>query len=372
MANCLIKRSGGGVDCDNATATAADVLEGKTFGGKSSDELIRGTMTNRGTYNKSVTLNSSVIIPAGYHNGTGKITYPLSTKAGGTYTPKASDQTIPVQGYYLTSDIIRKGDSLLKPENIVFGKKLFGITGNYRDSAHAVKVFTSNTTYVVPANVYKLDIFCVGGGGAGGRGRVYTNEDEHAVGGGGGAGGHTTTKTGVTVTPGESLTITIGAGGAGDRGRDGSATSLKRGDTVLCEAAGGSGPGYFNDNNPGTSGTGSGGYGGYASYYAESNGSNGGDGVYAFGDSSINGIKYGAGGGGGYAARGYYMAGSAGKGGTTGGGEGGSWDSGGTGGQAGTGAGGGGGGGSLGLSGGGTFNGGNGGSGAILIRASTT
>ena len=136
MANCLIKRSGGGVDCDNATATAADVLEGKTFGGKSSDELIRGTMTNRGTYNKSVTLNSSVIIPAGYHNGTGKITYPLSTKAGGTYTPKASDQTIPVQGYYLTSDIIRKGDSFLKPENILIGKKIFGVTGTFRDTAY--------------------------------------------------------------------------------------------------------------------------------------------------------------------------------------------------------------------------------------------
>ena len=136
MANCLIKRSGGGVDCDNATATAADVLEGKTFGGKSSDELIRGTMTNRGTYNKSVTLNSSVIIPAGYHNGTGKITYPLSTKAGGIYTPKASDQTIPVQGYYLTSDIIRKGDSFLKPENILIGKKIFGVTGTFRDTAY--------------------------------------------------------------------------------------------------------------------------------------------------------------------------------------------------------------------------------------------
>ena len=39
MAECLLlKAGGGGVDCDAATAMKSDVLAGKTFGGKDSDE----------------------------------------------------------------------------------------------------------------------------------------------------------------------------------------------------------------------------------------------------------------------------------------------------------------------------------------------
>lgn len=53
--------------------------------------------------------------------------------AGGTYTPKNTDIVIPCAKKYLTSAIICKGDTNLKPENILMGKTIFGVTGTFRD-----------------------------------------------------------------------------------------------------------------------------------------------------------------------------------------------------------------------------------------------
>lgn len=74
MAECLLlKAGGGGVDCDAATAMKSDVLAGKTFGGKDSDDLQTGTMVNNGAKTASLNCGGSYTIPAGYHNGSGKI-----------------------------------------------------------------------------------------------------------------------------------------------------------------------------------------------------------------------------------------------------------------------------------------------------------
>lgn len=74
MAECLLLKAGcGGVDCDAATAMKSDVLAGKTFGGKNSDDLQTGTMVNNGAKTASLNCGGSYTIPAGYHNGSGKI-----------------------------------------------------------------------------------------------------------------------------------------------------------------------------------------------------------------------------------------------------------------------------------------------------------
>lgn len=55
-------------------ATAADVLSGKTFSNASGNDLT-GSMPNRGAVNQTITTqNGQYTIPAGYHNGSGKIT----------------------------------------------------------------------------------------------------------------------------------------------------------------------------------------------------------------------------------------------------------------------------------------------------------
>ena len=55
------------------TAVAAEVLEGKTFSNSSNIE-IPGEMPNRGTINQTLNAGGSYTIPAGYHNGSGKVT----------------------------------------------------------------------------------------------------------------------------------------------------------------------------------------------------------------------------------------------------------------------------------------------------------
>ena len=76
MAEALLLKSGGGggVDCDAATVRPEDVLSGKTFGGKDNDELQTGTMVNNGAKTASLNCGGSYTIPAGYHNGSGKVT----------------------------------------------------------------------------------------------------------------------------------------------------------------------------------------------------------------------------------------------------------------------------------------------------------
>lgn len=54
------------------TATAPDVLSGKTFG--TENGVVGGTMPNRGAVNMTLTdFGQQYIIPAGYHNGLGKV-----------------------------------------------------------------------------------------------------------------------------------------------------------------------------------------------------------------------------------------------------------------------------------------------------------
>ena len=114
---------GGGADLDVVTAGAGDVLAGKVIVGADGEPLTgtlalsgtaadsqvlsgqtyyntdaktkrTGTMTNRGAWNGSAAMNGSVTIPAGYHNGSGKVTGPAITNRGaygGTGNSRGND-----------------------------------------------------------------------------------------------------------------------------------------------------------------------------------------------------------------------------------------------------------------------------------------
>lgn len=170
--------SGGGsgsTDLSFVTATASDILAGKT-GADSSGNAVNGSMTNNGAWSTAKTSNGDVPIPAGFHNGSGKVSVNVSTSPGaldtpsisfdttngkftatskvktsgyigtsekksasytitrylgGEYTPKKASQTIPLTGQYCTGDVIIKGDNNLVPANIKNGISIFGVLGSY-------------------------------------------------------------------------------------------------------------------------------------------------------------------------------------------------------------------------------------------------
>ena len=150
---------GGGADLDVVTAGAGDVLAGKVIVGPDGEPLTgtlalsgnasdgqvlngqtyyntdaktkrTGTMPNRGAVNQSLAINGSYTIPAGYHNGSGKVTQNVPTKGAQTYTPGTTSQTI-AANQYLTGPQTIKGDPNLRPENIKKGVSIMGIIGTW-------------------------------------------------------------------------------------------------------------------------------------------------------------------------------------------------------------------------------------------------
>ena len=143
----------------DSNAVAGELLKDKTAYVKGNK--ITGTMANQGAKTASLNCGGSYTIPAGYHNGSGKVTANslasqtdanaaagdilkdktawvkgskitgnMATMAGGTYTPSTSQQTVSCNGKKMTSDIIVKGDANLIAGNIIAGKSIFGVAGN--------------------------------------------------------------------------------------------------------------------------------------------------------------------------------------------------------------------------------------------------
>ncbi len=186
--------SGGGsgsTDLSFVTATASDILAGK-IGADSSGNAVNGSMTNNGAWSTTKTSNGDVPIPAGFHNGSGKVSVNVSTSPGaldtpsisfdttngkftatskvktsgyistsekksasytitrylgGEYTPKKASQTIPLTGQYCTGDVIIKGDNNLVPANIKNGISIFGVAGSYTGDGGNVISITSSRTW---------------------------------------------------------------------------------------------------------------------------------------------------------------------------------------------------------------------------------
>ena len=149
---------GGGADLDAVTASAGDVLAGKVIVGPDGEPLTGtlalsgsasdgqvlgrqtyyntdaktkriGTMPNRGAVSQSLAINGSYTIPAGYHNGSGKVTQSVKTKGAQTFTPGRSNQSIGANQWLSGAQTIM-GDPNLVSGNIRDGVTIFGTRGN--------------------------------------------------------------------------------------------------------------------------------------------------------------------------------------------------------------------------------------------------
>ncbi|MCD4483061.1 hypothetical protein LQR31_01035 [Chromobacterium vaccinii] len=177
----------------------------------------------------------------------------------------------------------------------------YGITDaptfEYVKRSRGKKLFTTDGTFTVPADVTTIYVSGTGGGG-GGSGKA-TSSDPY--GGAGGGGAEAVLAKEIAVKPGTSLTITIGKGGSGGAaglaGVSGGATSF--GDLLTLKGGGGA---TAAGNTPNSQGGIAGGNGGNAGGdYASSSvpGSGGGTIFGAGGSCGANGVKGGLYGGGG-------------------------------------------------------------------------
>ena len=92
-------------------AVAADVLKGKTFSNGTQVGLT-GTMENRGAVSQSLNAGGSYTIPAGYHNGSGKVTAnSLSSQTSATAAAGniLSGKTAWVNGSKITGTMTNRG-----------------------------------------------------------------------------------------------------------------------------------------------------------------------------------------------------------------------------------------------------------------------
>lgn len=111
----------------SADAGAANVLSGYT--GWVNGTKITGTMTNRGAVSQALAANGSYTIPAGWHNGSGKVTQSLTTQAAVSITPGRAKKTACAANRWTTGNIVILGSSALTAGNIKKDKIIFGVTG---------------------------------------------------------------------------------------------------------------------------------------------------------------------------------------------------------------------------------------------------
>ena len=112
-------------------ATAADVAAGKTFTSVAGLK-VTGTKVDLDTSDATATATDILSGKTAYVNGS-KITGSIASKAAATYTPGTADQTI-ASGQYLSGAQTVKGDANLVAGNIKSGVSIFGVAGTYEGS----------------------------------------------------------------------------------------------------------------------------------------------------------------------------------------------------------------------------------------------
>ncbi len=120
MARCILMTGGGGgVMSEDTTVSAEDVLEGKTYlGSDTDDEIGVGTMPNNDSFSSTLNCGQSILIPKGYHTGSGKITansLASQTPGNATAASMLNGRTGWVNGKKITGTIPSQGAATFSP-----------------------------------------------------------------------------------------------------------------------------------------------------------------------------------------------------------------------------------------------------------------
>lgn len=152
--NFFIKASAEG------NSVAADVLAGKTFS-NDADTGLTGTMPNNGAVSQSLGINGTYNIPAGYHNGSGKVTQSITTKGAATYNPSTSAQTITAGQYLSGAQTIAATTGTSAVSDVLSGKTFnsasgIGLTGTMPNngSVGIQTLTTEGAEYTIPSGCH--------------------------------------------------------------------------------------------------------------------------------------------------------------------------------------------------------------------------
>lgn len=116
--------------------TAIDLRSGKSLIAPDGS-VVTGTVPEVEQATPSISVSSGGLITATavqvggiVADGTKSATQQLTTQGAKTVTPSTSTQTAVASGRYTTGAVQVAGDANLKPENIVNGKSIFGVSGS--------------------------------------------------------------------------------------------------------------------------------------------------------------------------------------------------------------------------------------------------
>lgn len=116
--------------------TAIDLRSGKSLIAPDGS-VVTGTVPEVEQATPSISVSSEGLITASavqaggiVADGTKSTTQQLTTQGAKTVTPSTSTQTAVASGRYTTGAVQVAGDANLKPENIVNGKSIFGVSGS--------------------------------------------------------------------------------------------------------------------------------------------------------------------------------------------------------------------------------------------------